>query len=162
MAAKLSRLTHKTTIHLHLVTESLPFAVLAPGGQSRNFWIHPRMYSLFLIDDRLCPNSKIKKCIPDLGKVKSLCSFNWAPRHEGVLGEWMYSSTHSLTSALDGGEWSASRPGRFTPRERAPGTHWIEGWVCSEPFWQRWRREKFPALAGNRKNPDRPARSPAL
>jgi len=27
-----------------------------------------------------------------------------------------------LTSALDGGEWSASRPGRFTPRERAPGT----------------------------------------
>jgi hypothetical protein len=26
-----------------------------------------------------------------------------------------------LTSALDGGEWSASRPGRFTPVERAPG-----------------------------------------
>jgi hypothetical protein len=41
----------------------------------------------------------------------------------------MYSSTHSLTSALDGGEWSASRTGRFTPRERAPGTHWIGGWV---------------------------------
>jgi hypothetical protein len=36
---------------------------------------------------------------------------------------------HSLTSALDGGEWSTSRPGRFTPRERAPGTHWIGGWV---------------------------------
>jgi hypothetical protein len=33
----------------------------------------------------------------------SLC-FNWAPRHEGVLGEWSYSSIHSLTSALDGGE----------------------------------------------------------
>jgi tRNA G26 N,N-dimethylase Trm1 len=30
----------------------------------------------------------------------------------------MYSSTHSLTSALDGGELSASRPGHFTPRER--------------------------------------------
>jgi len=28
-----------------------------------------------------------------------------------------------LTSALDGGEWSASRPGRFIPRERAPDTH---------------------------------------
>jgi hypothetical protein len=27
------------------------------------------------------------------------------------------------------GEWSASRPGRFTPRERAPVTHWIGGWV---------------------------------
>jgi hypothetical protein len=34
-----------------------------------------------------------------------------------------------LTSALSGGEWSASRPGRFTPWERAPGTHWIGGWV---------------------------------
>jgi hypothetical protein len=45
------------------------------------------------------------------------------------MGEWMYSSTHSLTSALDGGEWPASRPSRFTPRERAPGTHRIGGWV---------------------------------
>jgi hypothetical protein len=64
-------------------------------------------------------------------KVKvtlSLC-FNWAPRHEGVLGEWRYSSTHSLTSALDGGEWLTSRPGRFTHRERATCTHWIRGWV---------------------------------
>jgi hypothetical protein len=50
---------------------------------------------------------------------------NEAPRHEGVMGEWRYSSTHCLTSALDGDEWSASRPGRFTPRERAPGTHWV-------------------------------------
>jgi hypothetical protein len=36
---------------------------------------------------------------------------------------------YSLTSTLDGGEWTASRPGRFTPRERAPGTHWIRGWM---------------------------------
>ncbi|PNF15375.1 hypothetical protein B7P43_G00968 [Cryptotermes secundus] len=34
-----------------------------------------------------------------------------------------------LTSALAGGERSASRPGRFTPGERAPGTHWIGGWA---------------------------------
>jgi hypothetical protein len=34
-----------------------------------------------------------------------------------------------LTSALVGGEWPASRPGRFTPRERAPGTCCIGGWV---------------------------------
>jgi hypothetical protein len=45
------------------------------------------------------------------------------------MGEWRYSSTHSLTTALDGGEWSASRPGRFTPRVRAPGIHWIGGLV---------------------------------
>jgi hypothetical protein len=36
---------------------------------------------------------------------------------------------HSLTLALDGGEWSASRSGRFTPRIRTSGTHWIGGWV---------------------------------
>jgi hypothetical protein len=34
-----------------------------------------------------------------------------------------------LTSALDEGEWSASGPGRFNPRERAPGTHWVRIWV---------------------------------
>jgi hypothetical protein len=34
-----------------------------------------------------------------------------------------------LTLALTGGEWSASGPCRFTPRERAPCTHWIGGWV---------------------------------
>jgi len=45
------------------------------------------------------------------------------------MGEGMCSSTESLTSALDGGEWSASRPGRVTSRERTPGTHWIGGWV---------------------------------
>jgi hypothetical protein len=26
-------------------------------------------------------------------------------------------------------EWSTSRPCRFTPGEKAPGTHWIGGWV---------------------------------
>jgi hypothetical protein len=36
------------------------------------------------------------------------------------IGEWRYSFTHSLTSARDRGEWSASRPGRFTRRERPP------------------------------------------
>jgi hypothetical protein len=34
-----------------------------------------------------------------------------------------------LTSALDRGEWSASRLGRFTARERALNTHWMGGWV---------------------------------
>jgi hypothetical protein len=43
MAAKLVRLTHKISIQLHLVAESLTFAVLAPGGQSEIFWIQPRI-----------------------------------------------------------------------------------------------------------------------
>jgi len=32
-----------------------------------------------------------------------------------------------LASALDEGEWSASRPDRFIPMERTPGTYWIGG-----------------------------------
>jgi hypothetical protein len=36
---------------------------------------------------------------------------------------------HSLTLVLEGGEWSASHLGHFTPGERALGTHWIGGWV---------------------------------
>jgi hypothetical protein len=63
------------------------------------------------------------------GKGVTVLFFNRVPRREGVLGEYRYSSNHCLTSALDWGEWSASGPGRFTPRETTPGTHWIGGWV---------------------------------
>jgi hypothetical protein len=31
--------------------------------------------------------------------------------------------------ALDGSEWSVSRPGHFTSRERAPCAHWIGDWM---------------------------------
>jgi hypothetical protein len=63
-------------------------------------------------------------------KVIMCCFFNWAPCYEGILeiGE-RYGSTHSRTLLLDGGEYSASRPGRFTARETAPVTHWIRGWL---------------------------------
>jgi hypothetical protein len=36
-----------------------------------------------------------------------------------------------LISALDGSQWSVSRPCRFTPEERTPGTHSIGG--CVDP-----------------------------
>jgi hypothetical protein len=58
---------------------------------------------------------------------------------------WRYSSTHSLTSALDGGEWSASCPGRFTPREGAPGTHWIGGWVGPRAVLDAMVKRKIPS-----------------
>jgi hypothetical protein len=76
--------------------------------------------------------------------LNNMC-FNWAPRHEGVLGEWRYSFTHSLTSALDGGEWSASRPGRVTTRETAPGTHWIGGWVGPRAVLDAVVKGKIPS-----------------
>jgi len=41
MAAKFTRLTHKIAIQLHLWQRDVIFAVLAPGGRSGNFWVHP-------------------------------------------------------------------------------------------------------------------------
>jgi hypothetical protein len=56
----------------------------------------------------------------------------------------------SSTSALDGGEWSASRPGRFTPRERAPGTRWIGGWVGPGAVLDAMVKRKLPSPSENR------------
>jgi len=54
---------------------------------------------------KACLEAIANVACPDKKHIKvklSLC-FNWAPCHKGILGEWRYSSTHSLTSALDGG-----------------------------------------------------------
>jgi hypothetical protein len=53
-----------------------------------------------------------------------------------------------LTSALDGSEWSASLPGRFTPGERALSTHWIGRWVGHREFLDDVVRTKFLPLPG--------------
>jgi len=47
--------------------------------------------------------------------------------HERIQAEWRYSSTHL---SLDGVTWLVSRPGRFIPGERIPGTNSIAGSVC--------------------------------
>jgi hypothetical protein len=62
------------------------------------------------------------------GKKLSLFLINYVPRHENV---WRSGSipTPFFTSVLDGGEWLAPRPGRFTSGERAQSTHWIGRWV---------------------------------
>jgi hypothetical protein len=47
--------------------------------------------------------------------------------------EWMCSLLNAfLTSALDRGEWSASRPSRFTLKEHSIGIYeigWVDVWV---------------------------------
>jgi hypothetical protein len=53
-----------------------------------------------------------------------------------------------LTTALVGGEWSTSRPGRFTPGERAPYTHWIGGWVDLKACLEDLAKRKFLTLTG--------------
>jgi hypothetical protein len=46
-----------------------------------------------------------------------------------------------LSLALAGGEWSASRPGRFIPGESAPSIHWIGGWLNPRASLDDVRRE---------------------
>jgi hypothetical protein len=68
-----------------------------------------------------------------------------------------------LTSALVGGEWSASRPSRFTPGERAPGTHWIGGLVDPRACLDDVEKRKFLTLLGLELQPlGRPTRSQSL
>jgi hypothetical protein len=54
-----------------------------------------------------------------------------------------------LTSALDGGEWSASRPRLFSPGERDSGTHWI-GWEGPRSGLDVVEKGKISSPAGNR------------
>jgi hypothetical protein len=68
-----------------------------------------------------------------------------------------------LTSALLGGEWSDSHPARFTQGERAPGTHWIGGWVGPRTGLDHVEKRKFFTLSGLELRPlGRRARSQSL
>jgi hypothetical protein len=64
-----------------------------------------------------------------------------------------------LTSAQEGGEWSASRPCRFKPGKRAPDTPWMRRWVGLRAGLDAVKRK---ILHYRESNPDVPARSPSL
>jgi hypothetical protein len=53
-----------------------------------------------------------------------------------------------LTSVLVGGERSPSRPGRFTPGERAPDIHWKGGFVGPRTNLDDVQKGKFLTLRG--------------
>jgi hypothetical protein len=65
-----------------------------------------------------------------------------------------------LTSALDEYEWSASHHSRFTPEERVPVTHWIEGLVSLRTDLDAVA--KRIVLRCRESNPGRPAPIPSL
>jgi len=48
------------------------------------------------------------------------------------------------------GEWSSSRPSRFTPGERVPGTRRVGGWVGPRAGLDAVVKRKTPSPAGNR------------
>jgi hypothetical protein len=74
-----------------------------------------------------------------------------AKRHGCAWGERRYSSYSFTTSALDGGEWSASRPGRALPPGKGPPVPIVQeaGWAA-EPVWTQRLEEKYFSPAGDR------------
>jgi hypothetical protein len=87
-----------------------------------------------------------------------------ATRHGGVWpegGRGRYSSHSFLTSALDGGEWSASRPGRPYPRGKDPRHPFVGAWVGPRAGPDAGARRKILCPCRG-SNPDRPASSQTL
>jgi hypothetical protein len=68
-----------------------------------------------------------------------------------MRGEEVYISYSYLTSALDGGEWSASRPSRALPPAKEPPVPISQeaGWA-PEPVWTQRLEEKSSASVGDR------------
>jgi hypothetical protein len=58
-----------------------------------------------------------------------------------------------LTSVLVGGEWSASRPYRFTSGERTLGTHSIGNWVGPRAGLDELVNKKFLILLYSNSDP---------
>jgi hypothetical protein len=70
---------------------------------------------------------------------------------EAHLGDRRYSSYSFLSLALEGGEWSASRPGRALPPGKEPPVPTVQeaGWA-PEPVWTQRLEERSRASVGDR------------
>jgi hypothetical protein len=70
---------------------------------------------------------------------------------DGAVGERRYSSYTFIFTALEGGEWSASRPGRALPPGKEPPVPTVQeaGWA-PEPVWTQRVEENSSANVGNR------------
>jgi hypothetical protein len=70
---------------------------------------------------------------------------------EALGGGGRYSSESFLTSALDGGEWSVSGPGRaLSPGKGLPVPIGYDAGWASELVWTQRLQEIFFAYAGDR------------
>jgi hypothetical protein len=67
------------------------------------------------------------------------------------MGERRFNSYSYLTSALDGREWSASRPGRSLPPGKEPSVPIVQeaGWA-QDPVWTQGLEEKSSAPVEDR------------
>jgi hypothetical protein len=100
--------------------------------------LHCKLYSTFF-------------CLHELGILMPCKGSDPATRHGSAWGERRYSSYSFLTSALDGGGWSASRPGRALPPGKGPPVPIVgqeAGWA-PESVWTQRLEEKSSASVGD-------------
>jgi hypothetical protein len=89
------------------------------------------------------------------------CAFNRAPRHEGVLGEWMYSSTHFVLGTR--WRWAFSfKPRPLYPQENSPWYPLDRRLGGPQSQSGRGGEEKNSLASAGTRTPDHPARSSAL
>jgi hypothetical protein len=70
---------------------------------------------------------------------------------EAHLGDRRYSSCSFLIAALEGGEWSASRPGLALLSDKEPPVPIVqEAWWAPEPVWTQRLEEKPSVSVGDR------------
>jgi hypothetical protein len=67
--------------------------------------------------------------------------------HEDILGS-VGITPPFLSSVVVGGEWSASCPGHFTPREISLCSHWMGGWVGIRVSPDAVEKEKNLSMPG--------------
>jgi hypothetical protein len=91
---------------------------------------------------------------PETREKKYNIEVKWsATSHGGTWRDRRYSSHTFLTSALEEGEWSASRPGRVLRPKKEPPVPTVQetGWA-PEPVCTHRLEEKSPTSARDRTN----------
>jgi hypothetical protein len=108
-------ITHSLACFLIYFLDKCSYNCVAFFGWKVNFRESPTVNSETI--NQCCFNMQIMHLVLFLFNKKVKLS---RYRHAGAKGEMRYSFYSFLTSALDGGEWSASRLGRALPPGKNP------------------------------------------
>jgi hypothetical protein len=151
----------------HTVSTSLPsndiacsINLLSFPSLYTNTWTHTvaeTFYFKLIFFIEILPKLQLNELSLSRTKAKSV------PLHAVEAlggGGWKYSSYSYLTSALNGSEWTASRPGRTLAPGNGPPVPIVQmvGWT-PEPVWTQ-RLEENSFRLGQRSNLNRPIVQP--
>jgi hypothetical protein len=112
-------------------------------------WIGEPVWTLWTDRNPVLPIIEPTHSLVTILTEKKLKPSHYTPGER--LGERRYNPYSFSTSALDGGEWSASHPGRaLAPGKGSPVPSAQEAGWAPEPVWTQRLQEKSFASAGDR------------